>query len=72
VLIGMAAGILLGYFGPALGERMAPLGDAFIKAIRMLIAPIIFAAEVGRSTYEFPMTSASRSSRISMPLRSPL
>jgi aerobic C4-dicarboxylate transport protein len=46
VLIGMAAGILLGYFDPALGERMAPLGDAFIKAIRMLIAPIIFCTVV--------------------------
>ncbi len=42
----MAAGILLGYFDPALGERMAPLGDAFIKAIRMLIAPIIFCTVV--------------------------
>lgn len=31
VLIGMAVGILLGYFDPALGERMAPLGDAFIN-----------------------------------------
>ena len=34
VLLGMAAGIVLGYLDPALGERMAPLGDAFIKAIR--------------------------------------
>jgi aerobic C4-dicarboxylate transport protein len=46
VLIGMGAGILLGYFDPVLGERMAPLGDAFIKAIRMLIAPIIFCTVV--------------------------
>jgi aerobic C4-dicarboxylate transport protein len=46
VLLGMAAGILLGYVDPALGERMAPLGDAFIKAIRMLIAPIIFCTVV--------------------------
>jgi aerobic C4-dicarboxylate transport protein len=46
VLTGMGVGILLGYFDPALGERMAPLGDAFIKAIRMLIAPIIFCTVV--------------------------
>jgi aerobic C4-dicarboxylate transport protein len=48
VLLGMAAGIVLGYLDldPALGERMAPLGDAFIKAIRMLIAPIIFCTVV--------------------------
>src|SRR5450631_385159 len=46
VLIAMAIGVLLGYFDPPLGERMGPLGDAFIKAIRMLIAPIIFCTVV--------------------------
>jgi aerobic C4-dicarboxylate transport protein len=46
VLIAMAIGILLGVFRPALGARMQPLGDAFIKAIRMLIAPIVFCTVV--------------------------
>jgi len=46
VLIGMIAGIALGRFAPDLGVRMQPLGDAFIKAIRMLIAPIIFCTVV--------------------------
>jgi aerobic C4-dicarboxylate transport protein len=46
VIVGMLVGILLGYLDPPLGERMAPLGDAFIKAIRMLIAPIIFCTVV--------------------------
>jgi aerobic C4-dicarboxylate transport protein len=46
VLLAMAIGVLLGYFDPPLGERMGPLGDAFIKAIRMLIAPIIFCTVV--------------------------
>jgi len=46
VLIGMAAGILLGWLKPDLGAAMGPLGDAFIKAIRMLIAPIIFCTVV--------------------------
>jgi len=46
VLAGMALGILLGAFRPGLGDRMQPLGDAFIKAIRMLIAPIIFCTVV--------------------------
>ena len=46
VLIAMAAGILLGQLDPHLGVRMQPLGDAFIKAIRMLIAPIIFCTVV--------------------------
>lgn len=46
VLIAMVIGILLGWFDPALGAKMQPLGDAFIKAIRVLIAPIIFCTVV--------------------------
>ena len=46
VLIAMALGILLGEFAPNLGVKMQPFGDAFIKAIRMLIAPIIFCTVV--------------------------
>jgi aerobic C4-dicarboxylate transport protein len=46
VLIAMAIGILLGVIRPDLGAQMQPLGDAFIKAIRMLIAPIIFCTVV--------------------------
>jgi aerobic C4-dicarboxylate transport protein len=46
VLIAMAAGIALGIVNPEGGARMQPLGDAFIKAIRMLIAPIIFCTVV--------------------------
>jgi len=42
VLIAITAGILLGHFYPQLGEQMKPLGDAFIKCIKMIIAPIIF------------------------------
>jgi len=46
VLIAMILGIVLGRLDPPLGVRMQPLGDAFIKAIRMLIAPIIFCTVV--------------------------
>jgi aerobic C4-dicarboxylate transport protein len=46
VLVAMAIGILLGHFYPALGASMQPLGEAFIKAIRVLIAPIIFCTVV--------------------------
>ncbi|HEY3824127.1 MAG TPA: cation:dicarboxylase symporter family transporter, partial [Bryobacteraceae bacterium] len=46
VLLAMAIGILLGIFRPATGAQMQPLGDGFIKAIRMLIAPIIFCTVV--------------------------
>jgi aerobic C4-dicarboxylate transport protein len=46
VLIGMAAGIALGIADPDLAVQMGPLGDGFIKLIRMLIAPIIFCTVV--------------------------
>jgi aerobic C4-dicarboxylate transport protein len=46
VLVAMAIGVALGQFDPALGARMEPVGDAFIKAIRVLIAPIIFCTVV--------------------------
>jgi aerobic C4-dicarboxylate transport protein len=46
VLFAMAAGILLGVARPKLGAEMQPLGDGFIKLIRMLIAPIIFCTVV--------------------------
>jgi aerobic C4-dicarboxylate transport protein len=46
VLVAMAAGVALGCFYPDAGVRMAPLGDGFIKAIRVLIAPIIFCTVV--------------------------
>jgi aerobic C4-dicarboxylate transport protein len=46
VLIAMALGIALGIAAPDLAGRMGPLGDAFIKLIRMLIAPIIFCTVV--------------------------
>jgi len=46
VLMAMAIGVALGQFEPDVGVRMEPLGDAFIKAIRVLIAPIIFCTVV--------------------------
>ncbi len=42
VLIAIAIGILLGYFYPGFAVQLKPLGDGFIKLIKMMIAPIIF------------------------------
>jgi len=42
VFFSIIVGIALGHFYPGLGESMKPLGDAFIKLIKMIIAPIIF------------------------------
>ena len=46
VLCAIAIGVSLGYFYPALGAQMKPLGDMFIQAIKMVIAPIIFCTVV--------------------------
>ena len=42
VLVAIAAGILLGHFYPELGASLKPLGDAFVKLVKMIIAPVIF------------------------------
>ncbi|MET2831073.1 dicarboxylate/amino acid:cation symporter [Mesorhizobium shangrilense] len=42
VLAAIALGVALGYFYPAIGESVKPLGDAFIKLVKMIIAPVIF------------------------------
>jgi len=46
VLTAIAIGIALGHFYPESGVAMKPLGDGFIKLIKMIIAPIIFCTVV--------------------------
>ncbi|MBM3785930.1 MAG: dicarboxylate/amino acid:cation symporter [Acidobacteria bacterium] len=46
VLAAIAIGIALGHFNPPLAVEMKPLGDGFIKLIKMIIAPIIFCTVV--------------------------
>ena len=46
VLAAIVLGVLLGWLEPEWGAAMKPLGDAFIKLIKLLIAPIIFATVV--------------------------
>jgi aerobic C4-dicarboxylate transport protein len=42
VLIGIALGILTGWLFPAFGQALKPLGDGFIKLVKMIISPVIF------------------------------
>ena len=42
VLIAIAIGVLVGHFYPDIAVQLKPLGDGFIKLIKMMIAPIIF------------------------------
>ena len=46
VIAAIFAGVLLGHFLPVDGIAMKPLGDAFIKLVRMIISPVIFCTVV--------------------------
>jgi aerobic C4-dicarboxylate transport protein len=46
VLVAITLGVLVGYLRPAWGVALQPLGDGFIKLIKLLIAPLIFATVV--------------------------
>lgn len=46
VLLAVALGILVGYAFPGLGKSLKPLGDVFVKLVKMIVAPIIFCTVV--------------------------
>lgn len=46
ILLAMVFGVLTGYVWPESADSMKPLGDLFIKLVRMLVAPIIFCTVV--------------------------
>lgn len=47
VLIAIALGILVGALWPKIGVAVKPLGDGFIKLIKLVIAPVIFCTVAG-------------------------
>jgi aerobic C4-dicarboxylate transport protein len=46
VLVGIIAGVVVGYLAPRTGESLKPLGDAFLKMIKMIIGLVIFCTVV--------------------------
>ena len=46
MIIGLIVGILVGNFWPDFGKTLAPVGTAFIKAIKMIIIPLVFSSVV--------------------------
>lgn len=46
ILIAMVLGVIVGYVRPQSADALKPLGDLFIKLVRMLVAPIIFCTVV--------------------------
>src|SRR5215213_957721 len=50
VVVGLAIGILVGHFWPDLGASLKPLGDGFVKIVKMMIAPVVFCTIVSGIT----------------------
>ncbi len=46
VILAIIAGVLIGHYYPSFGESLKPLGDGFIKLVKMIIAPLIFCTVV--------------------------
>src|SRR6266446_8037292 len=46
IFIGLLLGIVVGYFWPSFGVAIKPLADAFLRMIKMIIAPLLFATLV--------------------------
>jgi aerobic C4-dicarboxylate transport protein len=46
ILVAVVAGILIGHFWPVIGAQLKPLGDGFIRLIKMIIAPLVFCVVV--------------------------
>ena len=44
MLIGLVIGCALGHFYPDLGKQLLPIGQAFIKALRMIVIPLVFSS----------------------------
>ncbi|MDO8835682.1 MAG: cation:dicarboxylase symporter family transporter, partial [Vicinamibacterales bacterium] len=46
IFIGLAVGVLVGHLWPSVGKEIKPLADAFLKMIKMIIAPVLFSTLV--------------------------
>ncbi|HEX7140321.1 MAG TPA: cation:dicarboxylase symporter family transporter, partial [Vicinamibacterales bacterium] len=46
IIVGLVLGIAVGYFWPAFGVGVKPLADAFLRMIKMIIAPLVFSTLV--------------------------
>lgn len=66
VLTAITIGILLGHFYPELGEQMKPLGDGFVKLIKMIIAPVIFCTVVTGIAGMESMKSVGRTGAVAL------
>ncbi|MGG2142730.1 dicarboxylate/amino acid:cation symporter [Symbiopectobacterium sp. RP] len=66
VLTAITIGILLAHFYPDLGAQMKPLGDGFVKLIKMVIAPVIFCTVVTGIAGMESMRSVGRTGAVAL------
>ncbi|MEY8711882.1 C4-dicarboxylate transporter DctA [Mangrovibacter phragmitis] len=66
VLAAIAVGVILGHFWPELGAQMKPFGDAFVKLIKMIIAPVIFCTVVTGIAGMESMKSVGRTGAVAL------
>jgi Na+/H+-dicarboxylate symporter len=50
VIVGVVLGMTVGHFWPEFGASLKPLGDAFVKLVKMMIGPIVFCTIVSGIT----------------------
>jgi aerobic C4-dicarboxylate transport protein len=66
VLLAIVGGVLLGHFWPETGAALKPLGDGFIKLIKMIIAPIVFCTVVVGVAGTEDMTKAGKTGGLAL------
>jgi aerobic C4-dicarboxylate transport protein len=66
VLVAIACGIALGVVSPQTGSAMKPLGDGFIKLIKMIIAPVIFCTVVTGIAANHDMKTVGKTGAIAL------
>lgn len=62
ILLGLIIGALLGYFVPDVATKLKPIGDGFVRMIKMIVVPLIFSTLVMgiAGTGDFKKTRSSR------------
>ena len=68
VLTAIVVGVLIGHYYPELGAQMKPLGDAFVKLIKMIIAPVIFCTVVTGIAGMESMKAVGRTGAVALPV----
>lgn len=53
IMIALVIGALIGHFFPDFGMALRPIGDGFIRLIKMIVVPIVFSTIVIGATWQW-------------------